>query len=80
VTGFGILILLVILGPVYKIFGISFQFWIALAGCAMLIGWAYALYRKLYSISECPRCHYKTSYQRFKLAGRCPKCGKEIKV
>jgi hypothetical protein len=50
VIGFGILILLVILGPIFKIYGVfSVPFWIALAFCAIFIGWAYAIYKKIYA-------------------------------
>jgi hypothetical protein len=79
VTGFGILILVAILGPVYKIFnGFSIWFWIALVFCAFLIFWAYAAYRKLYSLVECPKCHTKMTYLRVRESGGCPKCGEDV--
>jgi Zn finger protein HypA/HybF involved in hydrogenase expression len=77
VAGFGILILLVILGPIYKIFGVSsIEFPIAAVVCAIFIAWAYFAYKKLYSTVECPKCGTETTYQQMKQLGKCPKCGK----
>lgn len=78
IVGFVILILLLILLPIYKIFGIAYEFWIALAVCAMLSGWCYILYRNLYSKVECPNCHHKMTFQQFQQTAKCPTCHREL--
>ena len=78
VAGFGILILLIVLVPVYKIFGLSYIFWIALAACSLTIWWAYAAYRKIYSKIVCPKCGFSMTYQQLRKSGECPRCGKDL--
>jgi hypothetical protein len=79
IAGFSILILLVILVPIYKMFGISNYFWAALAVCVLFILWAAAIYKKLYSNIECPKCHLKITQLHLRKTGRCSKCGAELK-
>jgi hypothetical protein len=80
VIGFGILITVTISGTIYKIFGIGLEFWIAVAVCVLLTGWAYVLYRKYFSIVICPKCRYHTTYQAIRASGRCPQCSATIKI
>jgi hypothetical protein len=79
-VGFSILILLVILGPIYKMFGVSYYLLAAFVVCAILIWWAYVIYKKLYSIVECPQCQFKITYQYLRQTGHCSKCGVDLKL
>jgi hypothetical protein len=77
-TGLGLLIMLVILVPLYKIFGLTYVFWIALAACVGFSLWGYAAYKKLYSAVMCPKCGFKMKYQQVRVSGACPKCGRNL--
>jgi hypothetical protein len=78
VAGFGVLILLIILLPVYRFFGLAYEFWIGLAVCALLIFWCYKVYGRFYAIVECPFCRFKMTFQQFKLSQKCPQCHREL--
>lgn len=78
-VGFSILILLVIAGPVYKMFGVSYYLLAAFVVCVLLIGWASVIYKKFYSSVECPQCHFKMIYLYIKQTGHCSKCGTDLK-
>ena len=78
--GFGLLISIVILGPIYKIFGLAYEFWIALAVCVLLTCWAFMLYRRFVTIIACPKCRYRMTYQLVAKTGKCPKCSTVIQI
>jgi hypothetical protein len=78
VTGFGLLLLLIILVPLYKIFGLSWEFWLALAVCLIFIIWSYFAYRKIYTLFPCPGCGYNMSYLQIRKTGKCQKCGYDM--
>jgi len=79
VVAFSILFMLAILVPMYKMFRLNCYFWAAVVVCGLFIWWAYIVFKKLYSIVECPRCHFKMTFQNLKRAGRCTKCGNDLK-
>jgi len=78
VIGFGLLISVAILLPMYQMFGLAFQFWIALAVCVLLTYWTFVLYRKFLTIVTCPHCRYRMTYQTIRKTGKCPQCGAGI--
>jgi hypothetical protein len=67
--------MIVIVLPVYEIFGISPAFWIAIAACLCLAIGIYAIYLRLYAFTGCPRCHFKMTNLQMKQVDRCPRCG-----
>ncbi|MBN1189400.1 MAG: hypothetical protein JXA46_06600 [Dehalococcoidales bacterium] len=77
-AGFGVLIMLAILVPVYKIYGMNFQFWLSLAACLGFTLWAYAAYRRLYSVVICPKCGMTTNILQTRKNSACPKCGRDL--
>jgi hypothetical protein len=77
-TGLGLLIMLVILLPIYLIFGLGYVFWIALAVCLIFSFWGYAAYKKLYSAVLCPKCGLKMKYGQVRIQRTCPKCGRDL--
>jgi len=79
VVAFSILFMLAILVPMYKMFRLNCYFWAAVVVCGLFIWWAYIVFKKLYSMVECPRCHFKMTFQNLKRAGRCTKCGNDLK-
>jgi hypothetical protein len=79
VIGFGLLVHLIVLVPVYKIFGLSWVFWTALAVCLVFTGWSYFAYRRIFAVLECPKCSFKMNYLQVKKAGTCPKCGNDLR-
>ena len=81
VIGFSVSILVVMLTLAYFMFGVSsIVFWVTVIVCGLLIWWAYSRQRKLNRIVECSNCHRRMSYQRFRDAGGCPKCGTDLYI
>jgi predicted RNA-binding Zn-ribbon protein involved in translation (DUF1610 family) len=79
IIGFGVFILVTIGGLAYLMFGISsIWFWGSIIFCGLAILWAIRRHRQLSRIVECPNCHRRMTYGRFKKADGCPKCGTDL--
>ena len=75
-----IVIVLVILGLSFVVSGFSVGVLIGLVVVGLLLWGAYSVWTRNRSIVECPNCHRRMSYQRFKDAGGCPKCGTDLYI